>query len=92
MLNSIYEERQRQDDKYHISLSLSREEYSAIYGQDISKSKAQEIVEEYLQWKEDDGRPDNITIFDYPESDIINIELDLHYLGNDHTGYENGTK
>lgn len=87
MLNSIYEERLRTDDGYHISLSIPRDEYIMVYGNGLKKENAEELVSKYLESKDDDGDPRNINVFDYPESNIVNIEADLNYIGNDHKNY-----
>lgn len=84
MLNSIYEERQRQQNHYHVSLTINRGEYTSIYGNDFSVNNAQSIINQYLQYKGDDGDVMNVQLFDYPDSDIINIEADLNYLGNEY--------
>ncbi|MFW6015452.1 MAG: hypothetical protein ACOCRK_03380 [bacterium] len=90
MLNNIYEERQRKEDgSYHMSLSIPRDDYLVVYGSQINDSNANDIVTQYLQYKEDDGRANNVMIFDYTDSDIINIEADINYTGNDHTNYRN---
>ncbi|TCK97852.1 hypothetical protein EDC19_0254 [Natranaerovirga hydrolytica] len=87
MLNSIYEQRKRIEDKYYMSLTMPRSEYLLIYGDNINEKNASEIVGQYLDYKEDDGRANNIKIYDYKDSNIINIEADISYLGNDHTDY-----
>jgi phosphomevalonate kinase len=87
MLNSIYEERLRLNDGYHISLTIPRDEYILVYGNVTKKSNAEELVNKYLESRDDDGDPDNINIYDYPDSNIINIEVDLNYIGNEHKSY-----
>ena len=87
MLNNIYEERQRQEDHYHLSLSIPRNEYISIYGEKVTQQDAQDVVEQYLIRKEDDGDPYNVNVFDYPEGNIVNIEVDLNYLGNEQKDY-----
>jgi hypothetical protein len=89
MFNSIFEERQRQEDNYHISLTMPRDQYISIYGKDVNNRNAEDIVNQYLQYKEDDGRPEGVVIYDYPGTGIVNIEADLQYVGNDHTDYIN---
>lgn len=86
MYNSIYEQRKRMGNDYHISLTLPREAYRSLFGE-ANKEQAEVLVKEYLVYKEDDGRPKNVQVFDYPDSNLINIESDLSYLGNEHTDY-----
>lgn len=88
MINSIYEQRKRLKDGYHISLSIPKNEYMNIYGNEINDSVAQDIVHNYLQHRDDDGDPDDIKIYDHCDSNMIEIEARLNYLGNDHKEYE----
>ncbi len=87
MLNSIYEERKRIKDGFHVSLLIPRNEYTLVYGETMSKENAGEIVEEYLQKRDDDGKPCNIELHDYKDSCMVEIELNLHYLSHEHTDY-----
>lgn len=88
MLNSIYEERTRLNDGYHISLTIPKDEYVMIYGNNVSESNAQEILNNYMQHRDDDGEAYNIKIYDHDISNMIEIEANLNYIGNKHTKYE----
>jgi hypothetical protein len=87
MLNSIYEQRTRLDKGYHISLTIPKEEYSNVYGDDINDTNANEIVHNYLQYRGDDGEAYDIKIYDHDISNIVEIEARLNYIGNKHTDY-----
>ncbi|GMQ57167.1 hypothetical protein AN1V17_15620 [Vallitalea sediminicola] len=87
MLNSIYETRTRLDEGYHISLTIPKEEYTIIYGNDINEKNATDIVTEHLQHRDDDGEAHDIKIYDHEASNIIEIEAQLNYIGNEHTDY-----
>lgn len=88
MINSIYEQRKRLNDGYHISLSIPKNEYTSIYGNDINEKYAKDIVHNYLQHRDDDGDPEDIRIYDHSDSNLIEIEARLNYLGNDHKDYD----
>ncbi|WP_304942946.1 hypothetical protein [Vallitalea guaymasensis] len=87
MLNSIYETRTRLDEGYHISLTIPKEEYTVIYGNDINEQHATEIINDYLQHRDDDGEAHDIKIYDHEVSNMIEIEAKLNYIGNEHTDY-----
>lgn len=87
MLNSIYETRTRLKEGYHISLTIPKEEYTVIYGNKISEKNASDIINNYLQHRDDDGQAYDIKIYDHEASNIIEIEARLNYLNNEHTDY-----
>jgi hypothetical protein len=87
MLNSIYETRTRLDEGYHISLTIPKDEYKIIYGNIFSEENATDIINNYLQHKDDDGEPHNIKIYNHESSNVIEIEAQLNYIGNRHTDY-----
>lgn len=89
MINSIYEQRKRLAEGYHISLSIPKNEYTTIYGSEINENCAQDIVHNYLQHRDDDGEPKDVRIYDHDDSNLIEIEAILSYLGNDHKDYDN---
>lgn len=88
MLNSIYEERTRLDNCYHISLTIPRDEYYTVYGDNVNEANANEIVHNYLQYRDDDGEAYDIKIYDHDISNIVEIEARLNYIGNNHTDYD----
>ena len=88
MLNSIYELRTRLDEGYHISLSIPSEEYESVYGKTINENNAKEIIHNYLQRRDDDGDPYNVKIYNHDDSNLIEIEANLSYLGNEHKDYD----
>ncbi len=92
MLNSIYEQRTRLDNYYHISLIIPREEYIIVYGDNINTKNALDIVKQYLQYKEDDGQPYDVKMYNHKISNMIEIEAKLNYIGNEHTDYEEHEK
>lgn len=88
MLNSIYEQRKRLENGYHITLTIPKEDYVISYGHDYNEKNAVEIVNEYLISRQDDGRPHDIRIYDHDISNMIEIQAQLSYVGNEHTEYE----
>ncbi|PKM93704.1 MAG: hypothetical protein CVU84_14065 [Firmicutes bacterium HGW-Firmicutes-1] len=88
MINDIYEQRKRLEEGYHITLSIPKKEYVAIYGNEINAVNAQEVVHNYLQHKDDDGEPREIKIYDHNEGSLIEIEAILDYVGNEHKDYD----
>ncbi|NLP46476.1 MAG: hypothetical protein GX347_05475 [Epulopiscium sp.] len=87
MINSILEKRKVNDGIHSIVLEVSKEEYKKVYD-DYNNEIASEIVRQHLENRGDDGRPTDIQI-QHTNSEIIRIFANLHYLGNDHTSYQN---
>lgn len=88
MYNSIAEERVKKNNGYHVSLKIPRNDYVAVYGSDVTTTHAEEVLENYLQRKEDDGRIQNVAIHDQRNQNRIEIEADLNYEENEHTDYK----
>ncbi|PKM49379.1 MAG: hypothetical protein CVV02_16450 [Firmicutes bacterium HGW-Firmicutes-7] len=88
MINDIYEQRKRLEEGYHISLSIPKKEYTSIYGNEINEINAKDVVNNYLQHKDDDGEPHDIKIYDHSDGNLIEIEAILNYIGNDHKDYD----
>ena len=86
MLNSIVERRTVNDGLYSIVLEISADEYNNVYDQ-YDDEIASEILNHYLIYRDDDGRPSDIKIQHKGNSDIVRIFANLHYMGNDHTTY-----
>lgn len=85
-LDNIIEKRKVNQGSHSMVLEISSNEYNKTYGK-INNDIAAEIVSKHLNNREDDGRATNIKIDNNTNGDIIRIHADLHYLGNDHTGY-----
>lgn len=88
MINDIYEQRKRTEEGFHITLSISKEAYTGIYGDKITNKIAEEIVNNYLQHKDDDGEPEKVKIYEHDEGNMIEIEAILNYRGNEHKDYD----
>lgn len=86
MLDSILEHRVFRDGIYDISLIINEKDYFMIYD-NISNENAQEIIENYLVHRQDDGRPNNIQIKHNKNHHIVSINARLHYTGNEGTAY-----
>lgn len=86
MLDSILEHRVFRDGIYDISLIINENDYFMIYD-NLSNENAQEIIENYLVHRQDDGRPNNIQIKHNKNHHIVSINARLHYTGNEGTAY-----
>lgn len=84
MLNTIRERRIQRDGLYEVTLQMPAEEYFTSYDS-ISSKAAEEILENYLNYHQDDGRPDDINIKHNKNAHMVDITANLHYTGNDHT-------
>jgi hypothetical protein len=87
MISSIRENRIRRDELYEITLQMPENEYFDAY-EGISVPAAEEILQNYLRYHQDDGRPENIHIKHNKNGHVINVTAELHYLGNDHSKQE----
>ena len=87
MINSIREVREREKNGlYHLKLEIPEKEFFLAYD-DPDVEAAHDIIKQYLVHRQDDARPENIDIQYNKNSHMININSELHYLGNDHTDY-----
>lgn len=85
--DNIIERRKVDSGLHRMTLEISNNEYNKTYNE-INNDIATEIVNNHLYNREDDGRPSNIKIEQSMDNDTIKIYADIHYLGNDHTGYD----
>lgn len=88
MINSIHEQRKRLENGFHITLSIPKNEYTEIYGNQVNENNAKEIVHNYMQYKDDDGDLKSLRIYDHDDSNLIEIEAILNYIGNAHKDYD----
>ena len=86
MLDSIFEQRTVKDGVYGLSLTIHENDYFMVYD-DVEQSHAQEIVDNYLVHRQDDGRPDDVQIKHNKNQHLVTIYANLHYTGNDKTTY-----
>ncbi|MGF7056570.1 hypothetical protein [Brassicibacter mesophilus] len=87
MLNSIREIRVRnKKDLYNLMLEVPEKEFFQVYD-DANKESAQDLIKQYLVYRQDDARPENIEIEYDRNKHIVSLSSELHYLGNDHTDY-----
>lgn len=85
MLNSIKETRTRDDNGiYELLLEVPEKDFFIAYDE-IDRDSAYDLLKQYLVYKQDDGRPEDIEINHNKETNIITIVTKLHYLGNDYT-------
>jgi hypothetical protein len=84
MLNSILETRTAEDGLYNITLRINEDEYFSVYDY-LDNEDASELLENYLKYRADDGRPKNIKLKHNKNEHIVTITADLHYLGNEKT-------
>lgn len=87
MLNSISEKRSvNNDGLYSVVLEISGSEYNNFYD-DYSNETASKILNQYLEKRDDDGRPSDVQMQYDKNNNMVRIFADIHYLGNDHTTY-----
>lgn len=84
MLSSIRENRIQRDGLYEITLQIPEKDYFDVYTS-VTVGSAHDILASYLDYHQDDGRPDSIDIKHNKNGHVVNITADLHYLGNAHT-------
>lgn len=84
VLNTIRERRIERDGLYEVTLQMPAEEYFTVYDS-ISSEAATEILGNYLNYHQDDGRPKDINIKHNKNAHMVDITANLHYTGNDHT-------
>ncbi|WP_352418900.1 hypothetical protein [Proteiniborus sp.] len=87
MLNSIRETRIR-DEKgiYTLSLEIPEKEFFLVYN-DVDKQSANDLLKQYLIFRQDDARLASVNIEHDKNNHIVNVVSELNYLGNDHTDY-----
>jgi len=71
---------------YKLVLEMAAHEYYDDYDE-LNKDYAMNILDSYLQYRGDDGRPSDVEIEYDDEYDIVRIKANIHYLGNDHTTF-----
>ncbi|WIV10453.1 hypothetical protein [Proteiniborus sp. MB09-C3] len=87
MLNSIREIRRRDDEGiYTLTLEIPEKEFFLVYN-DVDKQSANDLLKQYLIFRQDDARLDTVDIKHDKNNHIINVVSELNYLGNDHTDY-----
>lgn len=84
MLESIFNRRVKHDTGYDLYLEIPEKEYLLLY-EDVNNEGGKEILHQFLQLQQDDGRPHNIEINHNKKNHTINIKALLKYEGNDHT-------
>ncbi len=70
-----------------MNVEMKEQDFFTIYD-DLSFEVAKDIVKQYLEYRGDDGRAQDIQIYHDSNSHMVNISATLHYLGNDHTDYK----
>lgn len=81
-------ERRKVDEGLHsLVLEISVDEYKKDY-EEYSDDIASNILQRHLENRGDDGRPSNVKIHHNNNHNIVRISANIHYLENDHTGYE----
>ncbi|KJF25471.1 hypothetical protein [Clostridium aceticum] len=84
MLESVLDRRVKHEGGYDLYLEIPEKEYLQIY-EDVNNEAAENILKQFLQLHQDDGRPDHIEIKYDRNNHTINIKALLKYEGNDHT-------
>lgn len=87
MLNSIREIRTRDENGiYTLTLEIPEKEFFLVYN-DVDIESANDLLKQYLVFRQDDARVDSVDIKYDKNKHIINVVSQLSYLGNDHTDY-----
>lgn len=86
MYDNIIERRIVDEGRHSVVLEISADEYNQIYDR-YNDEIALEILNNHLQHRSDDGRPEHVHIQRDSNSNIVKIFADIEYLGNDHTAY-----
>lgn len=84
MIDSIRETRMVKDGLYKIMLELGEEDYMTFY-EDIKQSYAEDILNQYLKYRQDDARARDVKVEHDRQNHTVNIYADLHYTGNEKT-------
>ncbi|AGB17782.1 hypothetical protein BFT35_11295 [Thermoanaerobacterium thermosaccharolyticum] len=82
MLNAIRETRSSKDGLHSIKLELPESEYTF---EDFNEDNAKKLLEMYLSYHQDDGRPSDVKIHHNANSHMVSITAHLHYLDNSKT-------
>lgn len=84
MLNSILETRTLDNGLYNITLRINEDEYFSVYDS-LNEEDASELLENYLKYRADDGRPEDIKMKHNKNEHLVTINADLYYTGNEKT-------
>lgn len=84
MLNYIRETRAVNEGLHNICLEIPESIYLTFY-EDVRDEYGQDILNQYLNYHQDDARPGNIKIKHDKDNHTIFIFANLHYLGNQKT-------
>ncbi|KAB3539080.1 hypothetical protein F8154_01210 [Alkaliphilus pronyensis] len=84
MLNSIFERRVKLKYGYDLYLEIPEKEYLQIY-EDVNDEAAHNIINLFLQYHRDDGRPKDIKINYDSKNRTVNIRAFLDYEDNTHS-------
>ncbi len=85
MMNSILETRSSVDiGLSNISLQIKDDEYFSVY-EGLQENDAFELLNNYLKYRTDNGKPEDVRIKHDKNQHIIVINAVLHYIGNEKT-------
>ncbi len=88
LLNSISERRIKLNDKYKLYIEVPEKLFLTAYDRNISVENARDLLAQYLNYHQDDGRLETVEIKHDKNNHSINIEADLYYVGNSYTTQE----
>lgn len=89
MFNSIVDRRWKEESNYKLILTVPRQEYATINEGTINDENANNFVFNYLNHIGDDGIPYDVHVQNTKNSDLLEIEASVNYMGNMHSGYSN---
>lgn len=84
MLNYIRETRAVKEGLHNINLEIPEDIYLVFY-EEVKDDFAQDILDQYLRYHQDDARTSDVKIHHNKDNHRINIYANLHYLGNKKT-------
>jgi hypothetical protein len=84
LFENIQDKRVKHEKGYDLYLQIPEEDYFLIY-EYVNYEAAFDILHQFLQIYEDDGRPDIIRVKHDKDNHTVNIKAILRYEGNKHT-------
>lgn len=84
--NNVIEKRFVDRGNHKLLLEISADEYNQDYD-DYTEDYAMNILEGYMQFRGDDGRPSDASIDYDSHNNIVRILAKVNYLDNDYTTY-----
>lgn len=85
--DNVIEKRNVDNGLHSMVLEMSADEYREDYGE-LNDDFASNILDRYLEYRGDDGRPTDVRIGYDDRHNVVKIYANVQYLDNDHTTYK----